>query len=64
MVLQPLDCNHAVNIVKIDDRYMAFDVDVNKPIYLYSIKENKLTGFFQKESLNSSYLIYNYSPFF
>ena len=43
---------------------MGFDVDVNKPIYLYSIEENKLTGFFQKKSLNSSYLIYNYSPFF
>ena len=49
---------------EINDRYMAFDVDVNKPIYLYSIEENKLTGFFQKKSLNSSYLIYNYSPFF
>ena len=23
-----------------------------------------MTGFFQNESLNSSYLIYNYSPFF
>ena len=61
---QALECNHAVNVVKIGDGHMAFDIEFDGLAHLYSINNNLLTSFFQRENLNSSYFIYNYSPFF
>ena len=64
LIGQELECNHAVNVAKLNGKYVAFDLAFDQMADLYSIDKNLLTRFFRGQSVKGSYLIYNYSPFF
>lgn len=54
-------CNHAMGIVNINDKRIAFEVVPLFGANLYSINNNITTRFL---SSSNSHLVYNYSPFF
>lgn len=64
MIKQESYCNHALNIVKINNKDIALNLLPGVGSMLYSINKNVAVEFFEDIDKETNYLVYNYSPFF
>lgn len=64
MIQQETFCNHALNIVNVNNKDLAINLLPNVGLLFYSIDNNIAVEFFDDANSKNNYLIYNYSPFF